>query len=156
GWIVYIDLNNDGYQTTDPSATSDATGTYRIYGLSPNTTYALTLNTNSQSGFFTTSNTQISITTNSNAYQLVSNQNFGVLEYATITGTVNFTGVNGSTTVPSNWTLSLLGSSGTVVQTQTVNSNGTYTFANIRPGNYTIEQNVQSTWLQTSPVTATY
>jgi len=44
GWIVYADLNDSGqFVATDPSATTDATGAYRIFALSPNTAYPIRL-----------------------------------------------------------------------------------------------------------------
>jgi SdrD B-like domain/FG-GAP-like repeat/RTX calcium-binding nonapeptide repeat (4 copies) len=160
GWIVYVDLNDSGqFEATDPSATTDATGAYRIFDLSPNTTYSVRLyqNPTTQANYFNTSPLLQTVTTNSDTTELISNINYGVLQYATITGTVNFTAANGSTTVPQNWVLNLLDSNNNIVQTTTVNANnGSYSFTNLVPGSYTIEQVVQSEWLQTSPITATY
>ena len=59
--------------------------------------------------------------------------------------------------MPENWVLNLLDSNNDIVQSTTVSSSdGSYSFTNLIPGSYTIQQVVQSEWLQTSPITATY
>jgi protocatechuate 3,4-dioxygenase beta subunit/methionine-rich copper-binding protein CopC len=49
------------------------------------------------------------------------------------------------------WTVDLLDASGSVVQTQTTDSTGHYTFNGVGPGSYSIAQEVQDGWVQTHP-----
>ncbi len=163
GWTVYVDLNNNGQlDITDPSAVTTSDGAYRIFNLDPNTTYTLRLyqDPDSQSDFFTTSPTSLTVTTGPQKYQLVSGKNFGVLQYAAISGTVNNYNLQPDGSLsgdasppPGGWDVQLLDQSGNVVATSTADtSTGSYNFGNIKPGNYTIHQVVPSGWLQVSPV----
>ena len=165
GWTVYIDANNNGQlDVTDPSAVTTSDGDYRIFNLTPNSTYTLRLDQDpdSQSDFFVTSPTSLSVTTGAGTYQLVADQNYGVLQYAQISGTIDNYNLlpDGSLSTstsppPSGWNVQLLDSSGAVVATTTADTtDGTYTFENVIPGNYTVHQVVPSGWLQYAPVTA--
>jgi hypothetical protein len=50
------------------------------------------------------------------------------------------------------WTINLLNSLGTVVSSVTTGGTGTYSFANLGPGKWTIQEVNQSGWYQTQPV----
>lgn len=165
GWTVYVDLNNNGQlDVTDPSAVTTSDGIYRIFNLSPDTAYTLRLyqDFDTQSNYFPTSPTTLSVTTGSNQYGLVEDQNFGVLQYATISGTIDnyYLQSDGSLSTdtsppPANWAIQLLNESGDPVgQTTADTTDGTYQFDGIKPGSYTVRQVVQSDWLQVDPVTA--
>lgn len=165
GWTVYVDLNDNGQlDVTDPSAVTTSDGVYRIFNLSPNTTYTLRLyqDPDMQSNYFTTSPTSLSVTTGSNEYGLVEDQNFGVLQYATISGTIDnyYLQSDGSLSTdtsppPANWDIQLLDQDGKVTATTTADTtDGSYTFDNVIPSDYTLRQVVQPDWLQVDPITS--
>jgi hypothetical protein len=54
-----------------------------------------------------------------------------------------------------NWTITLTNSTGSVV-TKVTDVNGSYKFANLTDGNYTVGEVKQSGWTQTAPKTGTY
>ena len=132
GWRVYADLNaNSAYDTNEPSAVSGSDGSYRIFNLSANTQYTLRLyqDSNSQADYSIKSAPPISVTTGSSTTQLLSGNNFGVLQNATIEGTIanyeqNSDGsLASSTTSPnSGWTVKLTPSAGALSTTVSLSS----------------------------------
>ncbi len=82
--------------------------------------------------------------------------NFGDFESVTYTGTV-YDDLSGSGVIApgdpglQGWTVELLDSSGNILETVTSAADGSYSFANLAPGVYTIEEVVQSGWYQTEP-----
>ena len=125
GWKVYVDLNQDGQpDPDDPSAVTASDGSYQIYGLTPDTTYTLRLYQDpaTQAGYFTTSPTAFTLTTGDNPDDVVSGLNFGVLAYATVSGTVGNYDMDGdnlsqeTSPPPGGWEMQLLGiPSGTAI-----------------------------------------
>ena len=82
--------------------------------------------------------------------------NFGDFESVTYTGTV-YNDLNGDGTLQpgepglQGWTVELLDSSGNIVATTTSAADGSYSFADVAPGAYTIEEIVQTGWFETQP-----
>lgn len=166
GWEVYADLNNNGIlDPGEPHAVSQSDGSYRIFNLAASTTYTIRLNFIVQTDYFTTSPTALTVTTDTDQYELITGQNFGALQFATITGTINNYSLDTSTGLlsntpappPADWVVDLLDSDGKIVAaTVASTSDGSYTFSRIKPGAYTVQQFPQNGWVQTSPLTATY
>jgi protocatechuate 3,4-dioxygenase beta subunit len=83
---------------------------------------------------------------------------FGNFQLVTFAGQVyndlNGDGSNDGGTDPGlqGWTINLLDPFGNVVATTTSDVNGNYSFANVGPGMYTIQEVNQSGWYQTQPV----
>ena len=81
---------------------------------------------------------------------------FGDFESVTYTGNV-YNDLNGNGTLEpgepglQGWTVELLDSSGNIVETTTSAADGSYSFANLLAGAYTIEEINQSGWFQTEP-----
>ena len=82
--------------------------------------------------------------------------NFGDFESVTYTGTV-YDDLNGNGSLDpgepglQGWTVELLDSNGNIVATTTSAADGSYSFADVAPGAYTIEEITQSGWFQTEP-----
>ena len=80
---------------------------------------------------------------------------FGNFQDVTISGEV-FNDLNGSGGfLPGDpglpgWTVDLLDVNGNIVATTVTDVNGDYSFADIGPGTYTVEEELQSGWVQTS------
>jgi hypothetical protein len=90
------------------------------------------------------------------AGQTTGSVNFGNFQNITISGQAfnDLTGTGTySSTDPglSGWKIKLLNVSGQVVATTTTDASGDYIFANVRPGSYTVQEQVQSGWTETSP-----
>ncbi|WP_161604708.1 FG-GAP-like repeat-containing protein [Roseiconus nitratireducens] len=165
GWTVYVDLNQNGeLDVTDPSAVSASDGAYRIFDLEPNTTYSLRLfqDSDSQADFLTTSPTSQTLMTPAGNFKLVSDQDFGVLQFASVSGTVDNYDLKSDGSLntdtsppPANWEVRLLAADGSQVATTYASTDdGSFHFDNVTPGTYSINQAGQADWLQVSPVTA--
>ena len=81
--------------------------------------------------------------------------NFGNFQTVTLSGEV-YNDLNGNGTLDSGepglsgWTVDLLNSSNQVIATTTTDSNGDYAFTGIGPGTYTVEEVLQTGYVQTS------
>jgi protocatechuate 3,4-dioxygenase beta subunit len=90
--------------------------------------------------------------------QSISGQNFGNFQTVTVSGTVfndlNGDGSNDGGTDPGlrGWTINLLDTLGNTVATTTSAADGTYSFPNLGPGTYTIQEVHQNGYVQTQPV----
>ena len=49
------------------------------------------------------------------------------------------------------WTIDLLDSAGAIVATTVTDANGNYSFTDVGPGTYTVQEELQPGWIQTSP-----
>lgn len=112
-WTVFADTNGNGLlDAGEVVANTIGDGTYSLLDLVPNTTYAVTLQL--QSGYYqTTPVGGYSITLNSDPYQQIKQQNFGVLPFSTISGNVAEYALNNGSLAPSTtplegWTVRLL------------------------------------------------
>ena len=82
--------------------------------------------------------------------------NFGDFQLTTYSGTV-FDDLTGSGVLApgdpglQGWTVELLSSSGVVIETTTSAADGSYSFSDVGPGVYTIEEVQQAGWFQTAP-----
>ena len=92
GWKVFADLNDNGVLDADePAASTSSDGAYRIFDLPTGValTFPVRIDPASLPGYFTTSPQAISVTLDaSDPTQFVDNLSFGVLEYATVSGTI--------------------------------------------------------------------
>ena len=101
----------------------------------------------------TTSPSTYSLTTTEGGK--VTGVNFGNFQTVTITGEV-YDDANDDGTLDdgeqglSGWTLNLLNSASQVVATTTSTSSGDYTFSSVGPGTYTVEEVLQTGYIQTS------
>ena len=151
GWTVNL-LNQAG--NTVATTTSDANGDYEFDDLFPGTFIVEEV---LQSGWVQTQ------PVNPNFYTFATQSglnetglNFGNAGTGTFTGTV-YNDLNGDGTQESNepplanWTIDLLDSNSNIVATTTSNAMGQYTFADLGPVVYTIEEIVQPGWVITQP-----
>jgi methionine-rich copper-binding protein CopC len=82
--------------------------------------------------------------------------NFGNFQNITISGEkfndLNGNGVQepGEPGLP-GWTIDLVNSAGAIVATTVTDANGNYSFTNVGPGTYTVEEELQPGWVQTDP-----
>ena len=49
------------------------------------------------------------------------------------------------------WTIDLLDASGAIVATTVTDADGNYSFPDVGPGTYTVQEELQSGWIQTFP-----
>ena len=49
------------------------------------------------------------------------------------------------------WTIDLLDAAGAIVATTVTDANGNYSFTDVGPGTYTVQEELQAGWIQTSP-----
>ena len=153
GWTVLL-LNPSGNRV---ATTTNGNGDYSFDNLFPGT---FTVEEILQSGWVQ------SHPVNPNYYQFTTqsglNKNLNFANYlpVSLAGTV-YNDVNGDGSQESgepglnDWTVNLLNSGGTLVATTTSSSSGHYSFANLTPGTYTIEEVVQAGWVITQPTNQT-
>ena len=154
GWT--IDLLNSA-NTVVASAQTDANGNYTLTGVVPGT---YTLEEVPQSGYVQTTapaSYSVTVVPGENPTGL----NFGDFQLATVSGEV-FNDLNDSGVLNANdpglsgWTVELLNSSNQVIASDTTNSNGLYSFSNVGPGTYTIEDVLQAGYIQTAPASGSF
>jgi protocatechuate 3,4-dioxygenase beta subunit len=170
--LAYNDLNGDGAQESGEPGLSGWTiqlvnsagkvvasqvtgsgGAYSFANVGPGT---YTVKEVLQSGWVQTS-TPTNFTVAATSGQNVGGLAFGDFKLVTYSGTV-YNDLNGNGVMDpgekalSKWTINLLNSNGTVVASVTTNGTGTYSFANLGPGKWTIQEVNQSGWYQTQPV----
>jgi protocatechuate 3,4-dioxygenase beta subunit len=169
---VFNDLNGDGVQESgEPglanwsvqllnsagkvlaTQTTDAKGNYSFTNLGPG---AYSIKEVLQNGYTQTSSPATFLVTAASG-QNVGGLAFGDFQLVTYSGTV-YNDLNGNGVMDSgeptlkNWTLQLVDAMGNVVATQTTGGNGKYSFTNVGPGMWTIQEVNQSGWYQTQPV----
>jgi hypothetical protein len=149
GWTVQL-VNSAG--TVVASKVTGTGGTYSFANVGPGT---YTVREVLQSGWVQTS-TPTNFTVAATSGQNVGSLLFGDFKLVTYSGTV-YNDLNGNGVMDpgekalSKWTVNLLNSNGTVVASVTTNGTGTYSFANLGPGHWTIQEVNQSGWYQTQP-----
>jgi hypothetical protein len=170
---VYNDLNGSGSITpSDPgldnwevdlfdsngnfvaSQLSHGGGNYDFGGLAPGT---YTVSEFLMSGWTETQpvnpdNYTVTVTANTNS----SGWNFGNFQNITISG-MKFNDLTGiGTFLPGDpglqgWTIDLLNATGAIVAQTTTDQNGDYSFTDVGPGTYTVQEELQPGWIQTFP-----
>ncbi|MGD9613579.1 MAG: SdrD B-like domain-containing protein, partial [Kiritimatiellia bacterium] len=157
GVRVFIDLNDDGiWQTTEPSATTDADGLYGIGGLVPGT-YSIVVDTNTLpagvtqtydlDGLGTPHKASVEITA---LDQFVSTVDFGYAPPVTIGDRIWFDedrdGIQdaGETNGIPNIPVALLDTNGTIVAETAADLDGNYLFANMPTGTYVVRFDLTS------------
>jgi len=149
GWT--IDLLNASTGALQSFTTTDANGNYSFTNLGPG---AFRFREVVQSGWTQTSANPVDITTTSGGN--TTGVSFGDFLLGTISGEAfqdnNGDGAfNGSDSGVPNRTIQLLNASnGTVLQTQTTSSQGTYQFSALGPGTYLVSEVLPAGWLQTT------
>ena len=150
GWTVNL---LDSSNTTIDTATTVAGGGYSFTGLLPGT---YTVQVVSQPGYVASTSASVQITDNNGGADTV---NFGEFVPVTVSGEV-FNDLNDTGTFVSGdpglsgWTVKLV-HGGQVMQTTTA-SDGTYSFSNVGPGTYTLEDLLQPGYVQTTPAAGSF
>ena len=149
GWTV--ELLNSASKVVATTTTA-STGDYSFAGVGPGT---YTVEEVLESGFLQTSKPATyseTAASGQNETGLV----FGIYQLATFSGEV-FNDSNGNGTLDSGepgiagWTVDLVNSASTTVASATTNSSGDYSFTDIGPGSYTIEEVQQPGYTPTTP-----
>jgi hypothetical protein len=162
GWTVYLDANGNGRPDAgEVTITTGPDGHYTFYDVGLNAAY--TVGVVLPSGTFQTGPLPVppgtyTTTVGSDRFQHITGLDFGTLKLPTISGTIAGNQLaNGQidpTTTPLNgWTVQLL-EGDTVIATTTTAADGTYSFANVLPGTYTVKEVVPAGWRETSPFQA--
>jgi uncharacterized protein (DUF2141 family) len=158
GWTFYLDTNNNNQlDSGEPTSVTDNHGYYRFTSL-PAGTY--TVREVQQAGWtqtFPSSNfANDEYVINLGAGQVAKNKNFGNFKFGSVSG-MKFNDKNGNGRKDANepglsgWTIKIKGPNGYSASTVT-GSNGSYSFANLGPGTYTLSEVIPSTspaWHQT-------
>jgi protocatechuate 3,4-dioxygenase beta subunit len=150
GWEV--DVYNSSKQLI-ASQLTDANGDFDFQGLVPGT---YTVSEVLQGGWIQTAPPSPgTFTVTVAAGSTVTGENFANFQLIGISGEV-YNDLNGNGTLdpgdPSlkGWTVDLV-LGGKVVETTTTDSNGDYSFSDLGPGTYTVQEVVPTGWLQTAP-----
>jgi protocatechuate 3,4-dioxygenase beta subunit len=133
---------------------TDANGDFNIQGLAPGTyTVAEVL----QSGWTQTAPPSPgTFTVTVTAGTTVSGNLFGDFQTITLSGEVfndlNSNGVLDPGDPPlQGWTIDLFNAAGALIGTTTSDVNGDYSFSDLGPGTYTVQEELQPGWIQTAP-----
>jgi protocatechuate 3,4-dioxygenase beta subunit len=150
GWEVDVfDSNN----TFVASQLTDSKGDFNIQGLAPG---VYTVDEILQSGWTQTAPPTGTFTVTVTAGNTVTDQDFGNFQNITISGEV-FSDLNGNGSLDpgdpglQGWTVDLFDAAGDLVATTTSDVNGDYSFTDIGPGTYTVQEELQPGWIQTAP-----
>jgi protocatechuate 3,4-dioxygenase beta subunit len=152
GWTVnLLDMNGNIVATT----TSNGSGKYSFASIGPG---LYTIAEIPQSGWYQTQPatppTVYTIAASSGSNQ--TGLNFGNFQLVSISGEV-FNDLNGNGHKDpgdpglANWTVELRIPAGNVVASAVTDANGDYTFAGVYPGTFTLDEVLQSGWVQTDP-----
>ena len=159
---VPITLTNlvNGKAVTVGTATTNADGSYLFGNLAPGT---YTVVEGVVTGYLPSStNTGSILGVTVVEGGINANNNFGEVLFkpGTIAGVVfadkTGDGFSGDDAPLSGVTVQLLNSTGTVVATRKVGSDGAYSFTNLAPGTYTVQEVVPSGYVQTAPGSLVY
>lgn len=159
GITIGLDTNGNGrYDTGEPMAVTNNSGQYTFYDVSPGTTPYSVVLLLAQGVDFSTGDVTLLTNPILDPFQQETGLNFYILPYATVSGTIVGSVVTNSQLQQPNtnlagWIVRLTyDNDGNSIQTNT-NSDGTYTFTGVLPGQYQISVFPPSGWQQTSPVT---
>ena len=170
---VYNDLNGSGsfvpgdpgldnwevdvYDSSDNFVASQLTsggGNFNIAGLAPGT---YTISEVQQSGWTQTQPVApYTYTVTVTAGQTSSGYDFGNFQNISISGET-FNDLNGNGNLDpgepglTGWTVDLYDANNNLVATTVTDVNGDYSFTNIGPGTYTVQEELQTGWIQTAP-----
>jgi protocatechuate 3,4-dioxygenase beta subunit len=150
GWTVYLDNDASGNLSPgDSVATTDASGSFTFAGLPPGTYRVREV---VPSGWLQTQTAPATLVPTSGV------DNTGILlgnfQEPVLGGTL-FNDLNGNGALDGGepglggWTV-VLDLNGTPLQTATTTSGGNYSFTGLGPGTYTVRENLQAGWLQTT------
>jgi protocatechuate 3,4-dioxygenase beta subunit len=157
GWTIYltgIDANN---AVVSISTTTDAAGHYSFTGLIPGMYY---VSEESRAGWFPTTPSPLPVDVSALDPFVITDQNFGNARYGSITGNkwldLNMNGIqDGAEPNLPGWTIVLDGyqADGTHVHLVTVtDACGNYAFLNLKPGVYTVTEELQDGWINITPL----
>ncbi|MCA9206564.1 MAG: hypothetical protein KDA59_26100, partial [Planctomycetales bacterium] len=156
GWTIFIDTNNNGVlDGGEVSAVTNAAGNYTIANVGPGSYLVREVQ---QAGWTQSTANPAAIVTASGVD--VANVNFGNYQLGSISGR-KFNDLNGNGTDNGgadpgivNWTIFLDTNNNGVLDggevSQLTAANGSYTFANLAPGSYTVREVQQAGWMQTT------
>ncbi|TAK56769.1 MAG: T9SS type A sorting domain-containing protein, partial [Bacteroidetes bacterium] len=147
-WTIFFDTDNDGtLDGGEISVTTDVNGNYTFTGVLPGTYKVREV---VQSGWLQTTVQPADITTSSGTN--VSGINFGNFQYATISG-MKFNDLNGNGVKDlnepglANWKIRVAGPKNDSALT---NASGNYTITGLLAGTYTVTEELQAGWIQTT------
>ena len=169
---VYNDLNGSGtYNSGDPglsgwevdlfnssgdfvaSQETDSNGDFSFGGLDPGT---YTVEEVVQAGWTQTAPPTVTFTVTVTAGSTVTGLQFGNFQDINVSGEV-YNDLNGNGTLDPGdpglpgWTVDLYDSNGNLIATTTSDANGDYSFSDLGPGTYTVEEILPAGWIQTAP-----
>jgi len=149
-WEIDVYDSNNNFVASQLTANG---GYFDVTGLAPGTyTVAEVL----QSGWTQTAPLSYTYIVTVAAGQTSSGNDFGNFQNITISGE-KFNDLTGSGTfVPGDpglpgWTIDLLDATGAIVATAVTDQNGDYSFTDVGPGVYTVQEELQPGWIQTFP-----
>ncbi len=151
GWTVnLLNASND----IVASATTNSSGTYSFSGVGPG---SFTLEAVSQTGFISSGAASYAATTTSGLN--ASSYDFGEVHPGTVSGEV-YNDLNGNGVLDSgepglaNWTVDLYRNGVGLVASTTTGSNGLFSFSAVGVGSYTVEEVLESGYVETTSPTA--
>ena len=149
-WEIDVYDSNNNFVASQLTAGG---GNFDIEGLTPGTyTVAEVL----QSGWLQTAPPTVTFTVNVTAGATTSGLQFGNFKLITISGE-KFDDLNGDGIQEAGepglqgWTIDLLDSSGAIVATTVTDVDGNYSFTDVGPGTFTVQEELQPGWIQTAP-----
>jgi protocatechuate 3,4-dioxygenase beta subunit len=154
-WTIQL-LNSAGAVVA--TTKTDANGNYRFANVGPGT---YTVREVQQTGWTQTAPASGTYTVAATSGQNVGGLAFGDFKLVSYSGTV-YNDLNGNGVMDSGekklnkWTIQLYDMMGNLVTSQTTNGTGTYSFANLGPGQWTIKEVLQTGWYQTQPGPPSY
>jgi hypothetical protein len=156
GWTIFIDANGNGtLEATEPTAVTNATGTYAFANIAPGN---YSVREVQQPGWTQTTPNPgpVNLTGGAN----ITGINFGNNQLGSITG-LKFNDTNGNALLDAGeaplpgWTIFIdANGNGTLEATEAAavtGADGRYSFANVTVGNYTLREVQQPGWTQTTP-----
>jgi allantoicase len=157
GWVIQLMATGVTPINILAEATTDVNGDFSFQALAPGD---YTIGEVAQTDWFHSEPTSTTYTRTLISGQAVSGLLFGNFQNGSITGR-KFEDVDGNATFDSSepglqgWVIRLDGPTGSEITpstTDTTDVAGAYMFTNLRPGNYTVTEVLQTGWTQTFPV----
>ncbi len=150
GWEVDLYDSNNNFIA---SQLTDANGDFDFQGLDPGT---YTVVEDVQPGWTQTAPPSFTFTIGVTAGSTVTGLDFGNFQNITLSGQA-YNDLNGNGTEDPGepplpgWTVDLYDPYGDLLATTTTDANGDYSFADLGPGTYTVEEEVPAGWILTEP-----